>query len=961
MLSLLPLLFLAPSVSLCDDYVIYDANDLIKFSNLVNSGVNFEGTTVFLNDDIVFTMSLSQQFQPIGVDNLNYFNGTFDGQGYAINNISITAGTKYSGLFGYSEGAVIKNVVMGPFSSVVLGTTQSYVTMGGIIGLCSAKRGSCNIENCVNMAPVNFWGTASTNMYMGGISGYIYSSSNYTSVTKNCANYGLLTQTGKTTYTYMGGISGRFDGYSETSKRMIVQNCVNTAIIAGLGTTTGWLFLGGICGHGYYVEVSSCLNSGNIAAGTTSDHIGNIVGKNYESTITHCFWNDGSKYNVYGTNYNGVVSQSMSYSESTYKLNESVTIGRYSGDNLMDTLNAISSYYTLLDYSHWVLNSNEKPISFFVNNRRMSYELSAKIVLLPNLAIDGFLWFDGWYTDSGCTTPLVDSTLYAATNLYSKYKENTGKYTVSFDVTGTSQINPEPITAQCFSVVKLPQKLPKNDKCTVTVWTTDKGCNVSWDFVVPAHDITLYPMVTCTYISNADEFIHFAANVSGGANYTNTTIYLDADIDFSGKDAVVPVGNNVGGFFLGTFDGQGHVIKNLKMRSSTLWYFGLFGYTKGITIKNVVLDSSCSIERTESTGHAYIGGLIGYCVATYRPCSVESVVNMASVTFSGNADYNLYLGGIAGNLDASFLYECIVKNCANYGAVTNAGTSKFAQMGGIISLAKGYSTVLRARTQNCVNYGTISHTKATYNTLYIGGINSNSKFGAIENCVSIGKITTTNKTANLGSLVGAVSTANISNSFWTSNVGCTSGVGSGTPEMDNTTSQAEIGSDVVEKLNSYSAFNNWNRWVLNSKGATVLFVVNNEQRFGLKSQIVLLNNLADDSDADGERTFSGWYSDEELTTQFASSEVSDDTTLYGLYCGATYYVVFNVNGGDASSIPYDAIVVECNGTYGTLPVPTWSGRTFGGWYTEKEGGKKVETGDRITIVNDHVLYAHWIN
>ena len=36
------------------------------------------------------------------------------------------------------------------------------------------------------------------------------------------------------------------------------------------------------------------------------------------------------------------------------------------------------------------------------------------------------------------------------------------------------------------------------------------------------------------HIKNAKDFIHFSKNVSSGTNYSETTVFLDADIDFSG-------------------------------------------------------------------------------------------------------------------------------------------------------------------------------------------------------------------------------------------------------------------------------------------------------------------------------------------------------------------------------------------------------------------------------------------
>ena len=69
-----------------DEYHINNASELITFSNNVNSGTNYNGTTVFLDADIDFSGGLSRQFEPIGTHNKS-FQGTFDGQGHTINNL----------------------------------------------------------------------------------------------------------------------------------------------------------------------------------------------------------------------------------------------------------------------------------------------------------------------------------------------------------------------------------------------------------------------------------------------------------------------------------------------------------------------------------------------------------------------------------------------------------------------------------------------------------------------------------------------------------------------------------------------------------------------------------------------------------------------------------------------------------------------------------------------------------
>lgn len=102
-------------------------------------------------------------------------------------------------------------------------------------------------------------------------------------------------------------------------------------------------------------------------------------------------------------------------------------------------------------------------------------------------------------------------------------------------------------------------------------------------------------------INNAADFTRFASNVNEGTTYEGTTIILNSDIDLSGQQpSDFPIGKDAEKTFQGIFDGEGHIIKNLKLEAASN-YIGLFGAVKnGATIRNLVIDSSCSFTNTHS-------------------------------------------------------------------------------------------------------------------------------------------------------------------------------------------------------------------------------------------------------------------------------------------------------------------------------------------------------------------------
>lgn len=460
-------------------------------------------------------------------------------------------------------------------------------------------------------------------------------------------------------------------------------------------------------------------------------------------------------------------------------------------------------------------------------------------------------------------------------------------------------------------------------------------------------------------IRTPSDFVAFANNVNSGTSYSGTTVYVESDLSLSGH-TVNPVGLSSGYYFLGTFDGQGHVISDLEMNSSSACT-GLFGFSTGLTVKNVVLDDTCSITNsyTGSSSDASVGGILGYCESYNGPCSAESSVSMADVTFIGKASstHVMYIGGIIGSLCFN-THAAYLENCANYGSLAHSGESKSAYIGGILGLifkAEGP----RDHIRNSLNYGSISCSKSLSRVSYVGGIIGFGEYIEIENCVSAGKMERSGSgNMYIGSIAGYVDTSvGMVRCFWTSDIGSDKACGKGELEVENEISLVELSSEFVADLNGYALNKSWCGWLLNMNNESVSFAINNGKGIVTNSQIVLFPNPLNNS----ERTFSGWYSDETLTRPFTLDEVETDTTLYGMFCGSSgYTVTLDTNGGDELGENEKSVIAKCNGTYGALPkCATKTGCTFNGWFTEKEGGNKIEPGDKVTEFNNHTLYAQW--
>lgn len=245
------------------DLVINNIEDLVRFSNDVNSGNSYEGKTVVLartldfNEDSSYnnpedttfgdyngdgtvegikqelTKTEGTGFDPIGTNAT--FNGNFYGDNNEIKNIYINNEYFGVGLFGVIDGAKISNIgVDGKIG-------YSSYAKGGIVG----KASNSIIINCYNKADI-------------------------------------IQQEGRPS---AGGVVGEAN-YSK------IENCYNIGKIYGTGTKSG------IVCDSYYSTISNCYNIGNISG----SNAGGIMVSASNSTIKNCYYlNTSAEKGIYNT------------------------------------------------------------------------------------------------------------------------------------------------------------------------------------------------------------------------------------------------------------------------------------------------------------------------------------------------------------------------------------------------------------------------------------------------------------------------------------------------------------------------------------------------------------------------------------------------------------------------------------------------------------------------------------
>jgi len=224
--------------------------------------------------DIDLSAYTGQDFNIIG-----YFKGVFDGNGHTIANFTYTLEeeVKNIGIFGYANWAHIKDLRVNEPNIVV--------TEGRYVGALAGSFYNGVVTRCTVEC-----GRISGKQYVGGLIG-IHSSS--------------ITECSSSTIVLVDTESGGLVGYNDDGS---VSSCYSAADVTGTGEDTGGLIgsnygiiqlsnstgkvvgshihVGGLIGENIG-NISNCYSKCAVQGGT---EVGGLVGHNYWGEITSCFW-----------------------------------------------------------------------------------------------------------------------------------------------------------------------------------------------------------------------------------------------------------------------------------------------------------------------------------------------------------------------------------------------------------------------------------------------------------------------------------------------------------------------------------------------------------------------------------------------------------------------------------------------------------------------------------------------
>ncbi len=155
-------------------------------------------------------------------------------------------------------------------------------------------------------------------------------------------------------------------------------------------------------------------------------------------------------------------------------------------------------------------------------------------------------------------------------------------------------------------------------------------------------------------IENEQQFKNFAYLVnSENAEFGDLFYKLVADIDFDFDYDVV--GTSSATAFRGSFDGAEHKLNDIVIEQATTDYLGVFGYTDGSRIFDIIIESGTIV------GNSYVGAIVGYANNT----TLNNCYSIIDVMGS-----NANIGGLVGSF-----YSGTIDSCFAGGVVDSEGSS----------------------------------------------------------------------------------------------------------------------------------------------------------------------------------------------------------------------------------------------------------------------------------------------
>lgn len=605
-----------------DPYKIYNPDQLSQVRNFLSTpGVCFKLMNNIDLGEWISENYPNQGWEPIGTSS-DPFKGIFDGNGKSITGFSINrSSTNYVGLFGYTDGATIKDLV-------ISGTT---VKGRQYTGSLSGYSKSTTISNYTYNGSV----TANSS-YVGGVAGYF--SGTATTLTVNA--------TVNSTLGYVGGLFGQASG--------TITSASFSSKVTGNSS-----YVGGAVGQGSGITLTSCTVTAPVkGAFYTGGCVGNLTGG--ASKLE----NIQVEGDVKGSNYTGgIVGQVSSSTDFTNVKQTGKVTGGYSIGGLLGHVTTLTTIST---------GKHEGDITGTYNIGGVVGDVVTSSINLTACYSDGNITGtgDGYiggicgYMENVQTSSISNCSSWGditgksylggivgyistpVTELEQSVDYSTKIKSVSFYVlynTSTGEVSQNPShLPKCYSVDSL--------------FSSKVEAVVSWRTVSWTNMITRQTHFISSNSLGISQLGDFKAN-NKGEFYINVKKDIDGSISINGCSSVGNIISSNNGDYLGGIVGKDESIgqHNLHKSSVTYYYFpspspATSSSLIDLSIRSQVfsqyyqLFSLTSITDSYFSGSIqggnYVGGIAGYK-------SNGTISNNYSNAVISGTDY---VGGLAGQL-----------------------------------------------------------------------------------------------------------------------------------------------------------------------------------------------------------------------------------------------------------------------------------------------------------------------
>ncbi|MDF3163788.1 YDG domain-containing protein [Pseudomonas proteolytica] len=611
-----------------------------------------------INAAATATWNGGKGFDSLGTVAGGEFTGTFDGLGHSISNLSMNRTTTDAGLFGaVSATGAVRNVGLTNVSIALTGTLvdvfPSIYAVGALVGY---NRGW--VDNSYASGAV----TGTDYVQLGGLVG------TNTGIVSNSHTAGTVTSTN------YAGAAGLVSLNTDTG---IVRNSYSTANVIGLrGAGLGGL----VVRNEGRIENSSA--TGNVTSTTNAQYNGGLVSANRATgVITNSYatgnvTGGGTAGGLVGNNSSGG-QITNSYATGNVGIN-GVGSGAYNGGLVGANRGSLSNVYSTGSVTGALTNTanNGGLVGLNAGGTVVNAYSVGKVTGSASGGLIGR--HSGGSVTSGYYNMTVNPGLSGWGNDISTGDVGTG--------TAVGLSSAQMKQTSSFQGFNFSASPGATGNAWVMVNADSSGINNGSSGTLP-----MLASEYSTTITNAHQLQLVAMD-------RNATYTLGRDIVAGATAGTTDVWNgtfvqlgeaNRGINFTGSLDGQGHVIKNLKIDRGNQQYNGLFG-----AISETGRVSNLGLDGGSISGAAYTGSIVGYSLGTltgtFSSATVTAEVyagglvgqqgggSISNSYFSGSVTATADLaGGLVGQLDGGSLSNNFVS-----GRVTASSGNGFA--GGIM-------------------------------------------------------------------------------------------------------------------------------------------------------------------------------------------------------------------------------------------------------------------------------------